>query len=243
MSIGVSEASLSDIAAVTNGDGFGGGNGAWWLIILVLLFGRGYGFGGNDGGSSVKDQYVLTSDFSQLSQQIGNGFAGVERRTDAITNGICDLGYTQQSLINGVNVNLMQGQFALSNEINGVSRAISDCCCKTQAGIADVNYNIANQTAALSREIDKGFCQTNYNMATQNSQTLQAIDRSTDRILERLTQDKLDALRDENSALRLAAANAASATAIINEIRPCPKPAYITCNPYANCGCNNGCGC
>ena len=57
MSIGVSEASLSDIAAVTNrNDGYGndmfGGNGAWWLIILLLFgWGRGgYGFGGNGGG-------------------------------------------------------------------------------------------------------------------------------------------------------------------------------------------------
>lgn len=237
MSIGLSEASLSDIAAVTNGDGFGGGNGCWWLIILVLLFGRGYGFGsGNECGSSVKDQYVLTSDFSQLSQQIGNGFNSVERRTDNIINGICDLGYTQQALINNVNTNLMQGQFA-------IDKAISDCCCKTQSSIADVNYNIATQGAALSREIDKGFCTTNYNMATQNTQTLQAIEHSTDRILERLTNDKLDALRNENSALRLAASQAAQTNAIVNEIRPCPKPAYITCNPYANCGCNNVCGC
>lgn len=55
MSIGVSEASLSDIAAVTNrNDGYGndmfGGNGAFWLIVL-LLFGWGRnGFGGFGGG-------------------------------------------------------------------------------------------------------------------------------------------------------------------------------------------------
>ena len=50
MSIGVSEASLSDIAAVTNrNDGYGDGmwgNNAWWIVIL-LLFGWGRnGFGG-----------------------------------------------------------------------------------------------------------------------------------------------------------------------------------------------------
>lgn len=234
MSIGVSEASLSDIAAVTNGDGFGGGN-AWWLIILVLLFGRGYGFGGygDNGGSSVKDQYVLTSDFSQLSQQVGNGFAGVERRTDSIINGICDLGYTQQNLINNVNTNLMQGQFA-------IDKAISDCCCKTQSSIADVNYNIATQANMLSRDIDKGFCQTNYNMQTQNTQVLSAIDRSTDRILERMTNDKLDALRDENSALRLAASQAAQTNCIVSRLNPTPVPAYQVPNPnccYTNCGC------
>lgn len=31
--------SLSDIAAVTNNDGFGGNNGWWILIILFAIFG------------------------------------------------------------------------------------------------------------------------------------------------------------------------------------------------------------
>ena len=60
MSIGVSEASLSDIAAVTNGrnnDGMFGNDWAW--IVILLLFGwggrgfGGYGFGGNGGGQGL----------------------------------------------------------------------------------------------------------------------------------------------------------------------------------------------
>ena len=39
------EYSLSDIASVTNAnDGFGGGNGAWWLIVLFLFAMGGRGF-------------------------------------------------------------------------------------------------------------------------------------------------------------------------------------------------------
>lgn len=35
---------------------------------------------------------------------------------------------------------------------------------------------------------------------------------------------------------------------LISQLRPCPSPAYITCNPwagsgYGGCGCNQGCGC
>ena len=56
MSIGVSEASLSDIAAVTNrNDSYGNGDGMWgnnaWWIVILLLFGWGRnGFGGFGGG-------------------------------------------------------------------------------------------------------------------------------------------------------------------------------------------------
>ena len=42
--------SLSDIAAVSNDNGFGGNNGAWWIIILFLFcfMGNGWTGCGND---------------------------------------------------------------------------------------------------------------------------------------------------------------------------------------------------
>ena len=52
MSIGVSEASLSDIAAVTNNrnnDGMFGNDWAWIVILLLFGWGRN-GFGGFGGG-------------------------------------------------------------------------------------------------------------------------------------------------------------------------------------------------
>ena len=241
MSLGVSEASLADIAAVTNGnDGFGGGNGLWWLIILVLLFNGGYGYGfggGNMGGTSVKDQYTLTSDFAQLSNQVSDGFTAVDRRTDMIVEGINGLAYTTAQLVNGTNTNLMQGQFA-------IEKAIADGYTQAQLATANLGYNISNQTAVLASEIDKGFCNTNYNLATQNTQTLAAIDRAADRILDRMTTDKMDALRDENATLRLAASQSVQTNEIVSRLNPTPVPSYNVPNPnccYTGCGC--GCGC
>ena len=45
-------------------------------------------------------------------------------------------------------------------------------------------------------------------------------------------QNKIDALRDERTALQLSASQQAQTANIINQIKPCPIPAYITCNPY-----------
>ena len=42
-------------------------------------------------------------------RQLSDGFNAQERRTDAIVNGICDLGYTQQSLNNATNMAMMSG--------------------------------------------------------------------------------------------------------------------------------------
>ena len=56
MSLTSENMSPADLRAVmgNNDDGFGfGGNGAWWLIVLLLFGwgGRGYGFGGGFGGN------------------------------------------------------------------------------------------------------------------------------------------------------------------------------------------------
>ena len=97
---------LSDIAAVTDGNrnngGMFGGNGDWgaWIILFLLfgLFGRGGfgGFGGNDGGGSGFQGYATRAD-------INAGFALNNLQTDinAIQQGICDSTYALTNAING----------------------------------------------------------------------------------------------------------------------------------------------
>ena len=71
------------------GGGFGGENGWWVILFIILLFGWGRnGYGNNNG--SVMDGYVLTSDF-----------ASVERKLDAVNNGICDSTFALNNAING----------------------------------------------------------------------------------------------------------------------------------------------
>jgi hypothetical protein len=85
---------LSDIAAVTRGeDGLFGGNGAWWLILL-FMFGWGWGgndFGGRTGTENVRDAVAYGFDINNLE----NGVRGLE-------HGICDGFYDMNtSLLTG----------------------------------------------------------------------------------------------------------------------------------------------
>ena len=228
--------SASDIALLNgngrnNGDGFGDGNG-WWIILFFLCMfgwgGRGFGgFGGFGGGSgSAVDGYVLTSDF-----------ANIERKIDGVNTGLCDGFYTQAQLVNGVNMNIMQGN-------NAIQSQLAQCCCDIREGISGINYNIATQACGIGRQIESGFAQTNYNMAAQNSQTLQAIDKVGDRVIDYLANEKMQTLRDENQALRLAASQQAQNNYLIDQLgQKCPIPAYITCNPFAPVQNNCCCGC
>lgn len=87
--------------------------------------------------------------------------------------------------------------------------------------------------------------QTRFDMQAYNCNTLQAIDKVGDRIIDYMASEKAQALRDENQALRLAASQSAQNQYIINALRPMPVPSYPSCNPWAasyGCGCNSGCG-
>ncbi len=101
---------------------------------------------------------------------------------------------------------------------------------------------MALNTNTLSREVERGFCDTNYNNATQHCATLNAIDKVGDRIIDYLNADKAQTLRDENQALRLAASQAAQNNYLIGALKPLPVPAYSVPNPNC-CYSNYGCGC
>ena len=244
--------SLSDIAAVTDGNRNNGmwGNDAWWIIVL-LLFGWGRnGFGGGYGnGGGVGENYVLATDF-----------ATIERKLDAVNNGICDSTF---ALNNNINANFRNvdnaictlGYQALQNT-NAIQSQLADCCCGIKGEIKDVAYANTMNTNQLDRRISDCCCdlekmnmQNRFDAQAYNCNTLQAIDKLGDRIIDYMSAEKTQALRDENFALRLAASQAQQNEALLNKLSPCPSPAYVVPNPnccynanvtYSNCGC--GCG-
>lgn len=240
--------SLSDGAPmmtmpVAPANSYGGGMGMWgenWIWIIVLfLFGWGRnGFGnGNGNGGGVVDGYVLTSDF-----------ANVERKIDSVNQGLCDGFYQQAQLVNGTNMAMANGfaqaelsrsnqQAALMQQLNAMQMQAANCCCENRAAIAQVRYDMASQ-ACDTRNTVQNATRDIIDNANQNSRA----------ILDFLTQSKLADLQSENQGLKLAASQAAQNNYLISQLRPCPSPAYITCNPwagsgYGGCGCNQGCGC
>ena len=56
-------------------------------------------------------------------------------------------------------------------------------------------------------------------------------------VMQDVLVDKIDTLRDEKNALQSSALLQQQTSNIVSQIRPCPVPAYLTCNPY---GCNGG---
>ena len=243
------EMSPADIGAIVgnNNDGFGGTNGAWWLIILFLfaICGNGWNNGGFGGGqtSSVYEGYVLNNDFSQLSRQIDNGFSEQRGQGIQLANGISSLGYEQLGLMNNINTNIMQTG-------NAIQSQMAQCCCDIREGISNVNYNMAQNTNGLQSAVQTGFCQTNFNNQNNTRDIIDSQNASTQAILKAIQDNKVEALKDRIAeqnqminSLQLTASQSAQNEYLINALRPTPVPSFPASNLYGFCGCNNGCGC
>ena len=228
-----------------NNGGFMNSDGWWAIILFALIFGYGRngfggGFGGYGGGSGVGENYVLATDF-----------ATIERKLDAVNNGICDSTFALNNTINngffGVQNNLTQGFAGLNSVINsgfaGVDRNFCTLGYQTQAGF----NSIANQMASCCCDLKQLNLENRYLNEKQTCEIVNAINAGNQRLVDIYTNDKIEALRAENTALRGQISDDRQADRIINKLSPCPNPAYIVPNP--NCcydysvARNNGCGC
>ena len=230
MTYGENGLSASDVALLTrnnDGNGFGGENSAWWVIIFLIFafmgWGRGFngnGFSGNGGTTGgVTDGYILTSDFAQ-----------VDRKLDSISNGICDSTFAlNNTMTNGfanVQNTLCQGFAGVNTAIttNGyetrlgvqslaaqlancccdLKTQIADCCCTTQRGIDGINYNMAMNTNTLQN----AMCLNTRDIIDNQNANYRALH---DEIVANRIEDKnaqIAAQQNEINALRLSASQA-----------------------------------
>ena len=242
MSLTTSEMSPADLRAVmgNNDDGFGfGGNGAWWIIILLLFgwgrggfggFGGGYGMGGGCGAPcatqadvrAAVDQQTLISKMDQqtygladstyaLNNAITNGFHSVD-------NALCNLGYN-------------------------LSHQISDCCCTTQRAIDSVKYENAANTCSLQNTIN-GTTRDIIENANANSRAiLDALNANYIRTLEQENNSlRLSASQSAQNAVLMAAMDANKAEILRRTGAECPTPAYVVQPPQPVTFATNCCG-
>jgi len=236
----MSDYSLSDIAAITEGGGdrggFGNNGDGWWIILLFILLGgwggnRGWG---NQGGASSAGGDVLYP-WMENQAALCNGFANV---TAAVTNGFANAETAATAR-----------QMANMQQVFGLSQQFADCCCENRLGLANLGADIAREACADRAAVSDGVRDI---LANQTA--------SVQRILDQMCQDKIDAKNEEIANLRqqvnmmnlaasqnlqtaqLLADNAAQTSALEQYLAPVPRPAYVVQNPNC-CQQNFGCGC
>ena len=220
--------SIADAMALTKGaDGNAGNFGSTWTWVFFLFFLLAWGGGGFFGGGNSSREGELTRAelYNSLGQQdsfmhqsdIMRELSAFER--DATNN------WGEMKYDNLIGVNNIMAQMATN------AAAQAQCCCETNRNIDAVRYENAKNT-----------CDITHNAQLNTRDILEGQNAGFQRIIDFLTNDKIDSLRSELQSAQLQLGNMSQTTNLINYLRPYPTPAYITASPYTSayggCGCN-----
>ncbi len=206
------------------------------------------GIKGNN--ASIKElASQLNCDFNTLNSAVCDVKGSINKVAGAV-------GFSAERVINAVNAGDCQ-----------ISRQLSECCCNIRDAITRQGYEnqlaTSNQTNVLQTAIngvatgqERGFSNLTYETQRQTCDITKAIGESTAAILAgqkaaemREMQREIQNLRDERTSFQMSALTQQQTQNLVNQLRPCPIPAYITCNPFGcqgdnylyygqgNCGC------
>lgn len=216
--------SAADIMAMTRDDGQNNwiNNPFIYLVWLALLGGNGGLFGRNNQGDCAMQGALTRSDMFEgfNNQDVNNQLRGI---TYGLSDGFYAVNTGMLNGFNGVQRDLCQGFNAVTSGINNLGYQMNNCCCGIERNIDAVRYEAAQNTCQITNAIHSEGEATraliNANMVQDLRDRLEARDRDI------LSRDFQLSQLNQNATL-------------INAIKPCPIPAYITCSPYAtnNCG-------
>ena len=185
-------------------------NEMWNNPFIYLVWLAVLGGGGLFGNRGEVQGAITRSDlFEGFNNQDVNG------QLRGITTGICDGFYA-------VNSGMKDGFYGIQGALAENRFAAQSCCCETNRNIDAVRYEGAQNTCAITNAI---HAEGELTRALINANTVQEL------------RDRLEA-RDRDVMVRdFQLSQQAQSAALLGELRPVSKPAYITCSPYAATTC------
>ena len=174
------------------GDGFGGG-GFWIfaLLILAMMGGNGFGWGGNNFANAIGYENLATSNEVQRGFDAQNSLANEREILSAVNAGTAQaVAATNQTFHDTLGI--IQNRYdELARDVSGLAvgqaQALANqnaCCCETKQMIMQNNYDGAMRDA-----------NTNANLTAQ----IQSVK-------DMIAQDKIESLQAQVSQLQLAQA-------------------------------------
>lgn len=224
-----------------NGNDMFGGNNGWWIILFFFALFGGWGnggFAGQNGGGILP--YLMNGN---TQNDISRGFndAAVAGQLSGIQNAITS-GFAAAEASSATK------EMNSLNQMNTIAMALQNCCCENRAGLADLKYTVATENCADRAAVTD---------ALRN--VIEAQTASTQRILDQMCQDKIDAKNEKIAELQnqlnmanltasqtaqtaqLLADNSRQTAVLEDYLNPVARPAYIVQNP--NCCQQTACGC
>jgi len=250
------------------GNGFFGSDGAWIIILLLLAFGGNWGNGNGFGGNGFDNGYAwLSNGQKEIMQNTNNGFdtLHLSNQLDTVNSGIYSLSNqlcnSTSNITSAINTTAYNAEIAAANrQMANMNTAfdlqsqLAQCCCENRLGLANLTSTVISENCADREALSNGI-----------RDIISSTTANTQRILDQLCQDKIDAKNEKISDLQreilmkdlqasqvaqtatLRENNAVVANQLVSELRSCPipsQPVYgnqpiFTCNGNSGCGCGN----
>ena len=229
--------SASDVALLSGNNGFGGGGYGWgdasfmWIFALLLLAGNGFGgWGGNNGfANAIGYENLATSNEVQRGFDNQNSMSNQRDILAAVTNGTAQsVAATNQTFHDTISV--------LGDKYNEITRDIGNVALAQQQAIANQNQCCCDTRLNIletGNSINAGIAQSRYDSAMNTAAINANTTAQTQRILDQLAENKIEALQSKVNSLELQ-------NAMAGVLR---YPNSWTYNAGTNPFCNNGCGC
>lgn len=200
------------LLAMKGNNGFGG-EGGWFMWVIFLFFlmgwgGNGWGGFGNNGRGGLANE--INNDYGRglLMDAIGgnrNALSNLATQLNCtegqIQSAISALTSQVQSVGNQVGMSGMQTINALQQGNMQIAQQIANCCCQTNNNITTQGYEsklaICQQTHAINDNANSNALM----LRDTNQSNHLALMGKLDQMQTQAMQDKLDALREKNSAL------------------------------------------
>ena len=189
------------------------GEGGWFMWVIFLFFlmgwgGNGWGGFGNNGRGGLANEINNDYGRSLLMDAIGgnrNALSNLATQLNCtegqIQNAISALTSQVQNVGNQVGMSGMQTINALQQGNMQIAQQIANCCCQTNNNITTQGYEnklaICHQTHAINDNANANALM----LRDTNQSNHLALMGKLDQMQTQAMQDKLDALREKNSAL------------------------------------------
>lgn len=199
------------LLAMKGNNGFGG-EGGWfiWVIFLFLMGfgGNGWGGFGNNGRGGLANE--INNDYGRglLMDAIGgnrNALSNLATQLNCtegqIQSAISALTSQVQSVGNQVGMSGMQTINALQQGNMQIAQQIANCCCQTNNNITTQGYESKLAICQQTHSINDNANANALMLRDTNQSNHLALMGKLDQMQTQAMQDKLDALREKNSAL------------------------------------------
>lgn len=133
-----------------------------------------------------------------------------------------------------------QHEILLGQQFEGVNNKLNSLGDGLCNGFYSLNNSVMGEGRAIQSQLAECCCNTQ--LAIKD--VMAGIHAEGEATRAMFRENEIQSLRDKVTDLQLRSSQCDQNAYLVNALRPCPVPAYLTCSPYQSygqCGCGFGC--